>query len=133
MHSCDHCFFLTVKLSCVCAVVCSTNMHSCSHILILTDVCVCVVCVGARACSFSGSPPRADVLSQNWIQLYVLNPTFSTPEVRLCTRTHLTHTITHSLTHAHHSRYSFTHHMDISRKVNIKRSDLKLFSGRNRD
>ena len=83
---------------CVCC-VCITHMRSCSHVVVLTGVCVCVVCVGARACSLSRSPPRAGVISQNWIQLYVLNPTFSTPEVMLCTRTHFTHTITHSLMH----------------------------------
>jgi hypothetical protein len=79
-------------------------------------VCVCVVCVGARACSLSRSPPRAGVLSQNWIQLYVLNPTFSTPEVRLCTRTHLTHTITHSLMHttlAILSHITWTYHVKL--------------------
>jgi hypothetical protein len=75
---------------------------------------MCVVCVGARACSLSRSPPRAGVLSQNWIQLYVLNPTFSTPEVRLCTRTHFTHTITHSRMHttlAILSHITWTYHV----------------------
>jgi hypothetical protein len=115
MHSCDHCFFLTVELSCVCAVVCITHMHSCSHILVLTDV--CRVCGRARLLALSFSSSRGCALSELDTALcpesYFLNTRGKAMHA------HTLHSHNHSLTHAHHCRYSLTHHMDISRKVYV--------------
>ena len=116
MHACDHCFFLTVELSSVCA-VCVHCAYAFMQSYSRPNRCVCCVCGRVRLLALSLSSSRGCALSE-------LDTALCPESDFLNTRGNAMHAYTlrshnHSLSHAHHSRYSLTRHMDISRKVYV--------------